>query len=91
VHRLIRVGLGRRHGPGTVETRRIVHVPRVQQYQDRGEREGLERVRQPGKPGSQLYVQRDEPINRASQSLAMGLSVTTEPLRHKVTASISVL
>jgi len=45
----------------------------------------------PVSPGLCSIVQRDEQMNRASQSLAVGLSIMTEPLRHKVTASISVL
>ena len=36
-------------------------------------------------------VQRDKPVNRASQSLAAGLSIITEIPRHKVTASIPAL
>jgi hypothetical protein len=45
----------------------------------------------PVSPSLRSIVQRDEPINRASQSLAVGLSIMTETLRHKVFASILVL
>ena len=45
----------------------------------------------PVSPGLSSIVQCDEPINRANQSLAVGLSIIIEALRHKVTPSILVL
>jgi hypothetical protein len=45
----------------------------------------------PVSPRFSSIVQHDEPVNRASQSLAAGLSIMTERPRHKVIASIPVL
>ncbi len=45
----------------------------------------------PVSPRFSSIVQRNKPVNRASQSLAAGLSIITETPRHRVTASTPVL
>lgn len=87
----IRVGSGCRYGPRTLGTGRIVHVSRVQQHRDPGERKGLEGVWKPSKPALSSLFNHDELVNRASQSSGAGLSITTERPRHNVLTPIPTL
>jgi len=45
----------------------------------------------PVSPRFDSAVRHDEPVNRASQSSAAGLSIITDRPRHKVIASIAIL